>query len=70
LNWTLTVLRPVFNRDIRLFPFAPGGDHREGDFQTGNGDRYVSGFLLLDHYRYEPHVCAGLGAAEFLTARL
>jgi hypothetical protein len=25
LNWTLTVLRPVFNRDIRLVPFV----HRE-----------------------------------------
>ena len=31
------------------------------------GDRYFSVFLLLDHNRYEHHVCAGLNRAKVIT---
>jgi hypothetical protein len=64
-------LRLVFRGDIGCFPFStPGGDQHENDLQPGYGDRYLSGFLLLDHFCGEPHVRAGLGAAEVLRQML
>jgi len=44
-----------------------GGRHHESTLSGRYGNRYVSGFLLFDHHRYELYVCFRLSDIGILT---